>query len=137
MQIFNQPSVLFFDKKNIAKSEIENLEQFLEKESAYIQTVTKFEIDVKKETKKNTLGKDFIHWHFASPSSQEADQKPRTVQEEHYISFICGDRILSLYGVVTNNDKSEDVVKILERIANTLKIEKERIDLNALATSLK
>jgi len=87
--------------------------------------------------KKNAKGKDFIHWQFASPSSQTEDQKPRTVQEEHYISFICGDRILSLYGVVTNNDQPEDVVKILERIADSLKIEKERIDLNALAASLK
>jgi len=128
---------LFFDKKNTTKSEIKKLEQFIEKESAYIQSATKMEIDVKKEVKKNASGKNFIHWHFASPSSQAADQKPRTVQEEHYISFICGDRILSLYGVVTNNDKPEDVVKILERIANTLKIEKERIDLNALADSLK
>jgi antitoxin component YwqK of YwqJK toxin-antitoxin module len=137
VQIFNQPSSLFFDKNNIVQNDIEKLEQFVDKESAYIQSATKFEIDVKKEVKKNASGKDFIHWQFASPSSQEADQKPRTVQEEHYISFICGDRILSLYGVVTNNDKSEDVVNILQRIADSLKIEKERIDLNALVASLK
>lgn len=138
IQIFNQPANLFFDKKNIIdEKEIEQLERYIEKESAYIQSATKVEINVKKEAKKNTSGKNFIHWHFASPSSKEADQKPRTVQEEHYISFICGDRILSLYGVVTNNDKPEDVVKTLEKIANTLNIEKERIDLNALAASLK
>lgn len=137
VQIFNQPSSLFFDKKNTTQNEIKKLEQFIEKESAYIQSATKFEIDIKKERKKNSSGKGFIHWQFASPSSQAADQKPRTVQEEHYISFICGDRILSLYGVVTNNDKSEDVVKILHRVADSLKIEKERIDLNALAASLK
>lgn len=137
VQVFNQPSSLFFDKNNTNQNGIGELEQFIEKESAYIQSATKFEIDVKKETKKNVSGKEFIHWQFASPSSQEAAQKPRTVQEEHYISFICGDRILSLYGVVTNNDKSEDVVNILQRIADSLKVEKERIDLNALAASLK
>jgi 3-phosphoglycerate kinase len=137
VQIFNQASSLFFDKKNVEQDEIEKLKQFVEKESAYIKSATKFEIEVKKEVKKNTSGKDYMHWQFASPSSQAVDQKLRTVQEEHYISFICGDRILSLYGVVTNNDKSEDVVNILQRIANSLKVEKERIDLNALAASLK
>ncbi|MDB4505686.1 MAG: toxin-antitoxin system YwqK family antitoxin [Saprospiraceae bacterium] len=137
VQIFNQPSTLFFEDKNKANSEIEKLELFVGKESAYIQTSTKFDIKVKKVKKKNVFDKDFIHWSFASPSSQEAIQKPRTVQEEHYISFICGDRILSLYGVVTNNDKTEDVLKVLERIANTLKLKNERIDLNALAASIK
>ncbi len=137
VQIFNQPSSLFFDQKNTTQSEIEQLTQFIEKEAAYIQSATKFEIEVKKEVRKNASGKDFIHWQFVSPSSQETEQKPRTVQEEHYISFIIGDRVLSLYGVVTNNDKAADVVKILERIADSLKIEKERIDLNALAASLK
>jgi antitoxin component YwqK of YwqJK toxin-antitoxin module len=137
VQIFNQASSLFFDKKNVEQDEIEKLKQFVEKESAYIKSATKFEIEVKKEVKKNTSGKDYMHWQFASPSSQAVDQKLRTVQEEHYISFICGDRILSLYGVVTNNDKSEDVVNILQRIANSLKVEKERIDLNALSASLK
>ena len=42
-----------------------------------------------------------------------------------------------MYGVVTNNDKTEDVLKVLERIANTLKLKNERIDLNALAASIK
>ena len=137
LQIFNQPTSTFFDKNNTQKSGIELLNQFIEKESDYIRKATNFDIEVKTDAKKNTSGKDFIHWHFVSPSSNAADQKPRTVQEEHYLSFICGDRILSLYGVVTNNDKSEDVVKMLLRIANSLKIEKERIDLNALAASLK
>lgn len=137
IQIFNQPSTLFFDKTIQAKNEVEQLEAFIKKESAYIQSATKFEIEVKKELQKNTSGKSFIHWSFSSPSSQDKEQKPRTVQEEHYISFVCGERILSLYGVVTNNDKPEDVVKILKRIANSLKIEKNRIDLNALAASLK
>ena len=88
VQIFNQPSSFFFDKINTEQNEIKKLEQFIEKESAYIQSATKFEIDVKKEVKKNASEKDFIHWQFASPSSQEADQKPRTVQEDIiFLSF--------------------------------------------------
>ena len=115
----------------------ESTEWWKQKESKYISNATSFEIEVKKEFGEIPSGKKFSHWHFVSPSSQTDDQKPRTVQEEHYISFICGQRVLSLYGVVTNNDTPEEVINMMQRIANSLIIEKERIDLNALAASIR
>jgi len=137
LQIFNQPSEQYFGESfsNIGAKEL--LEKYIQKESKYISNATNFPIETKTDFGKTPAGYDFVHWSFVSPSSQEEEQKPRTVQEEHYISFICGERILSLYGVVTNNDTPEEIKSMLQRIANSLILEKERIDLNALAKSFR
>lgn len=137
LQILNQSANLYFDESFSTISENELLEKYIAKETQFISTATNFEIEPKINVGKISSGKEYVHWHFVSPSSKAEDQKPRTVQEEHYISFICGNRILSLYGVVTNNDKPEEITSMLKKIANTLKIEKERIDLNAIAKSIK
>ncbi len=137
LQIFNQSANRYFDESFSTISEKELLEKYIEKETQFISTATNFEIQPKSKIGKTTNGKEYIYWHFVSPSSKAEEQKPRTVQEEHYISFICGNRILSLYGVVTNNNKPVTIKTMLQRIANTLKIEKERINLNAVASSIK
>ena len=137
LQIFNYSTSQYFDGKFSTISEKELLEKYIEKETQFISTVTSFEIEPLMDFGKTPSGKEYIHWHFVSPSSKAEDQKPRTVQEEHYISFICGNRILSLYGVVTNNDKPKEITTMLKKVANSLKIEKERIDLNAIAKTVK
>lgn len=136
LQIFNQPIGQYFKESFSNTSDTVLLKEYIKKEAAYISSATKFEIEVEKENGTTTEGKDYVHWHFVSPSSKDADQKPRTVQEEHYISFICGDRILSLYGVVTNNDTPPEIITMLTRIAKSLSVKNERIDLNALAATL-
>ncbi len=137
LQMFNQDSKRYFDKRSTTISEKEWLEEYVIQESETISKVTDFKIETKIKEGTTPSGKKYLHWHFVSPSSKAEEQKPRTVQEEHYISFMCGERILSLYGVVTNNDKTEDVVKMLKETADTLEIKEERIDLNALAKSLR
>ena len=112
------------------------LEKYVESEAKYISTITDFPIEPKTELKKQNGGKSYMFWHFVSPSSQAKEQKPRTVQEEYYASFIIGDRLLSLYSVVTNNDQPQEIQQLLQRIAKTIQVKKERIDLNALAKGL-
>lgn len=136
LQIFNQDLDKYLNQK-ATTSEKELLEKYVNQESETFSKVTDFKIEPKIKEGATPSGKKYLHWQFVSPSSKDENQTPRTVQEEHYISFICGGRILSLYGVVTNNDRSEDVVKMLKAIANTLEIKKERIDLNALSKSLR
>jgi len=137
LQLFNNSAHQYFDESFSTIPEKELLEKYIEKESQYISSATDFEIVTKTKLGKTPSGKEYIYWHFVSPSSKAEDQKPRTVQEEHYISFICGSRILSLYGVVTNNDSPQEISTMLNRIANSLEIKKERIDLNAVAASAK
>jgi len=137
LQIFNQSTKQYFDKSFSNKGEEELLEAYIQKEARYISNATNFEVEPKVNISSTSSGKKYAYWTFTSPSSQLKDQKPRTVQEEHYISFIIGERVLNLYGVVTNNDKPEEIKKMLQRIANSLIIEKERIDLNAFARSFR
>ncbi|MEM6963482.1 MAG: toxin-antitoxin system YwqK family antitoxin [Bacteroidota bacterium] len=137
LQIFNQNKSAYFEGQPSNSDELKLLEKYISQESKYIQSATNFALTVKKTNGKTAQGKDFIHWHFVSPSSQAEEQKPRTVQEEHYISFICGERILSLYGAVTNNDQPAAITTMLHRIANSLEVKPNRIDLNALAASVK
>ena len=136
LQIFNRPITDWIDDETNNKSEKELLEKYVELESKYITTITNFSIEPKKEWKKIGSNKTYLHWHFVSPSSKAKEQKPRTVQEEHYVSFIAGDRLVSLYSVVTNNDQPEEIQQLLHRIAKSLQIKKERIDLNALTKGL-
>ena len=137
LQIFNQPTERYFSADLSNQSEKELLEKYVEQESQFIGKATSFNIEPKTKFEKNKKGKRYVHWHFVSPSSKDAEQKPRTVQEEHYISFVCGSRILSLYSVVTNNDDSKEIKTMLERIADSLQVETDRIDLNALVAKYK
>ena len=136
LQIFDRPISDWIDEGLGNKNEKELLEKYVELESKYIGTVTDFSIEPKTEWKKQNGGKSYLHWHFVSPSSKDKEQKPRTVQEEHYVSFIIGDRLLSLYSVVTNNDQPQEIQNLLHRIAKSLQVKNERIDLNALAKGL-
>ena len=136
LQIFNRPLTDWIDDGQSNKSEKELLEKYVELESKYISTVTDFPIAPKTEWKKVNGDKIYLYWNFVSPSSKAKQQKPRTVQEEHYITFIIGDRLVSLYSVVTNNDQPQKISQLLHRIAKSLQIKNERIDLNALTKGL-
>ncbi|MFK8100900.1 MAG: toxin-antitoxin system YwqK family antitoxin [Saprospiraceae bacterium] len=119
-----------------AQEETLKLKEHIVQEVERIKEITKYDIQVQMEEGQTPSGQKYIHWHFQSPSSEDKDQKARTVQQEHYISTICNQRVLSLYGVVTNSDKPMVVEKMLEQIANSLRLYTERIDLNQLAKEI-
>ncbi len=114
------------------KSESELLKEYSAFEEAYIEKMTASSIDIKSASGKTASGKEYLYWEFVSPSSKEKVQKARTIQEEHYLSVICNKQVLSLYAIVTNSDEPQDVKAMLKRIADTIKVDKNRIDLNAL-----
>ncbi len=132
LQLFNTPIQIFMNSEGEAddKTILENYQQF---EADYLRKETKYDIQPKVELIKTAAGKTAIHWYFKSKESEEKDQKPRTVQEEHYISMICNKQILNLHSIVTNSDKQEDIVNMLKKIADNVRVEKERIDLNTVA----
>ena len=133
LQLFNTPIELFYKAgfSDISKKEL--LEQFVTYESAYIQSNTNSEIEVKHDFGKTKSGKEFVYWSFTSPSSQVEEITPTTVLEEHYISLICNDQVINLYSLVTPSNNAKDVQQMLKRIVENVIEEKERIDLNALA----
>ncbi|MEO1626618.1 MAG: toxin-antitoxin system YwqK family antitoxin [Bacteroidota bacterium] len=113
------------------------LEEFVRKEVAFIQEKTEFPIKVTSEFVEQADGLSYIHWQFVSPSSQDEKQKARTVQHEHYLTFLCHKQLLNLYGVVTNSDDPAAVVAMMKRIAQSTQLHKERIDLNQIVRQLR
>ena len=132
LQLFNYSLDNYLDGTTEPKNERETLELFVEKEQAYINRMTDFEIKVEKEWGQTASGSQYLHWHFVSPSSVAKDQKPRTVQREHYITIVCNRQILNLYSVVTNSDDPAAIPEMLKRIAESTQIKSDRIDLNKL-----
>ncbi len=136
LQLFNTAVINFHEKEAATLSEAELLQKFVDFESAYIQEMTKTAIEVQAKPMTTKAGKAYLYWQFVSPSSKDKEQKPRTVQQEHYISLVCGQRILSLYSVVTNSDEPQEIELLLKRLAEKVSVEKERIDLNSLARAV-
>ena len=131
LQMFDYAKDKYFPDGNATKSKKELLKEYVLEESKLIKKATNFDIDVKSTFGKNKNGVEFVEWHFISPSSQ-GEQKPRTVVEEHYYTFIIGDRILNLYSVVTNSDNTNEITNLLKRISDAVKVYDNRIDLNLL-----
>jgi len=132
LQLFNYSSSLFVDSLNTNPSGKEVLEIYLEQEADLIRKKTEYDIVVQTDWFTTADGREAVHWSFKSPSSEDEEQKPRTVQEEHYVSLLCNKQILNLYGIVTNSDKPEEVIAMLKKLASTVKIKPERIDINTI-----
>lgn len=136
LQFFNTAVESFYADAPKDVEETALLEKFVAFESDYIQKMTAASIEVQSEMRKTKAGKDYIYWQFVSPSSKDKEQKARTVQQEHYVSMICGNRVLNLYSVVTNSDEPQEIQLLLKRLAEKVSIKKERIDLNELVRSI-
>jgi antitoxin component YwqK of YwqJK toxin-antitoxin module len=134
LQIFNVSFKSFEDSIQNISSEEELLDVYKKYETDLV-SATEPDFDYEFQTEILTLdnGKKILHWYFKSPSSLDEEQKPRTVQEEHYFSIICNQQVLSLYSAVTNSDDPIQIKEMLLRIANGVKIYENRIDLNQLA----
>jgi len=103
-QLFNYPLSNVRGTEITGSNEKEIIEKYVQTEEAYIEKMTEVGIEVKKEWKETKKGIPYLKWSFVSPSSKDAEQKPRTVQQEYYLSFMCNQQILNLYSVVTNSD---------------------------------
>ena len=132
LQLFNTP-ISVFDASDVLDNDETTLTAYQQFEADYLRKETKYDIEVQSEFFKNNQGQTCLHWYFKSPESEAEEQKPRTVQEEHYVSLVCNKQVLNLHSIVTNSDKQEDIVIMLKKLASQVTVEKERIDLNALA----
>ena len=119
-----------------ATSEEAILQKFVEKESAYIKKMTNFEIDVMSSPFQNKAGKNFLLWHFESPLKESDEKTNIKINREYYLTMVCNQQIVNLYSVQTNKNKPADIELLLKRIAEEVKVEKERIDLNVAKQQL-
>ena len=134
LRIYDIPADSVSTQK-IAEKEL--LEKFSAQEQKLIEKQLGQSIDIESAFGKTKQGQTYLHWSFVSPSSKEKEQKPRTVQKEHYISMLCEAQILNLHSIVTNSDEPSKIVSMIKGIADSVVVEKERIDLNAFARKAK
>jgi len=127
LQLFTFPKSKLSTSKGNSEKEI--MDAFIAKEKILIEEAAKAQIDVKLENGTNDNEINYVHWYFVSPSSKEKEQKPRTLQEEHYISFLCNDQILSIYSVVSNSDDPKLVKELLNKVSNSLVLSQEPINI--------
>ena len=136
LQLINTPLNIFQKTDLSAKDDKEILKKFVSFESKYIEEKTGKKVEVISEPGVTTTGIPFIHWYFKVEPKENTQVTPRTVKEEHYISLICNQEVLSLYGLVTKVNDPIEVQKMMMKVVNTTKIAKERIELNALNQQL-
>lgn len=137
LQLFNVSVNNFADSTVIFNNDEELLDRYKKYETGLVSaTEPDFNYAFNAEFLTLDNGKKILHWYFKSPSSLDKEQKPRTVQEEHYFSIVCQHQVLSLYSAMTNSDDPVKVKEMLMRIANGVKIYEGRIDLNQLAIDI-
>lgn len=127
LQLFTMPTNKLDFIEGSSDEEI--MEAFLKQEKAFIEKGTGEEITIKSKKGKNDSGANYTHWHFKAASSKDAEQKARTIQDEHYISFLCDDQILSIYSVVSNSDDPKLVKELIYKVANSLVLSGEPINI--------
>lgn len=136
LQVFNLP----ISQLELADAEIDEqaiLTANKVHESANISSADpEFQYNFQSEWLDRPDGKKMLHWYFKAPSSLQKEQKQRTVQEEHYISILCNKQVLTLYSAITNSDDPEKVLSMMKRVAEDVKIYKDRIDINRLAADI-
>ncbi len=138
LQLYNVSVEDFLDTTRTANSDRELLERYLAFEADQMQFAEpEFKFDIKKEERQRADDRLMLHWYFASPSAQVEEQTDYTVQEEHYISMVCGNQILSLYCPINKLDDPKLVQEMLWRIASATEIKDTPIDLNLIISDIK
>ena len=78
------------------------------------------------EFKQLPNGNTILYWHFEVP--QKEGENRITVKEELNISMVCQNHILTLHGLVLGNQSAEDILPILSKIAESIKLYDAPID---------
>jgi len=134
LQLLNSPVSLF--QKTAPTDASKTLKNFVSYESDYITEKSGQQIEVSSEVGKTKNNIPYVYWHFKKTPKDTANITSRSVIEEHYVSLLCQEEVLSLYGLVTKVNDPADVKKMLLRIADGVKTSDERIELNALNKQL-
>ncbi len=132
VQLLVTPLKDFYTKNDNSTRTI--LEQHLEHEKKVIEEKKRIEIkNIQKKYEKTSSGQEFLYWTFDSPFKNMKTATGRTLQEEHYVSMVCNDYVLLVYAPLSNSDSKTALQQYLKKTMDSVRIEKEAIDINALA----
>lgn len=111
------------------------LKSYILQETDYIGRSLGTDLQVRDSAFTNPQKVKGVHWNFRSPLPSDEELTARTIIEEHYLTFLCGNRLVSLYAPITRSDKPDLVLEMLTRIGNSVICSSSPIDLNTLVTA--
>ena len=112
------------------------LQAFVQKAQEALELKADTSVQFQANWMRSEQGLPIVHWSCSYPDPAVVDSTSLYVKEEQFISIHCEEEILCLYSAITDAAQSETVARLLKRIAKTIRMEKERIELNALRDSL-
>lgn len=132
LQIFNYPISNFIAEEESVSDEKDLLTRFQANEYEILEKKYGVALEVNKEFKKRTDGKQYLYWSFPVPPNYQQREGAKKVQAEHFISVICNKQVLNLRSLVMEGENAQNIQQMLERTVKTLRVENERIDLNSV-----
>ncbi len=138
IQIFNIDQERFIDTLNEDVKYTSVMDQYLGYELRNTQAREEgFEFKVQQELFATTNDIEAVHWFFETPGKYAEEQTRWTIQEEHFISLICGNQVFTITSAVAKSDDRNKVIDRLKRIANDVEVADAPIDLNEIITQLR
>lgn len=135
LQLFNT-SIASFNKESGMDDET-LLQKHMEYEQAFIEKGSGSSITISKEFKK-AKNHSYLHWSFESPGLKDVKfPSNKTVEKEHYFTFVCGKQILMLYIPQTKGNNESQILRTVTEIAKTLEVKSDRIDMNELRIQIR
>ncbi|MGK0389215.1 MAG: antitoxin component YwqK of YwqJK toxin-antitoxin module [Maribacter sp.] len=135
LQLFNTSTSSFINGSGLADSDV--LMKHMEYEKGFIEKGTKSVIDIQHKFG-NYKGGSYLHWSFENPALKDVKQTSnRTVTKEHYFTFVCNKQILILYVPQTKGNNESKILKDIQKIANSLGMKSESIDMNQLRITIR
>lgn len=135
LQLFNTPISSFASGNGLQDSNI--LMKHMEYEKAFIEKGTNAQIDIQHKFD-NYKGGSYLHWSFENPELKDiANPTRRTVVKEHYFTFVCNQEVLTLYVPQTKSNNESKILKDIKKIADSLEIKSERVDMNELRINIR
>jgi antitoxin component YwqK of YwqJK toxin-antitoxin module len=114
------------------------LKKYMETEKAFIEKETGSTLEILSKEENTRSGQPYLHWTFPSPTLHLVkNPSSKTVIQEHYVSMVCGGQILSLYVPQTKGNDQSNIIKHLQQLVENVRVEKQRIDLNALRMQIR
>lgn len=135
LQLFNGPISSFSEEQGLNDEDV--LQKHMEYEKVFIEKSTSSTLDVKSQFKKYKGG-TYLHWTFESPILKDVkNPSSRTVEVEHYFTFVCNQQILTLYVPKTKGNNEGEIIRTIQKIADTLDVKSDRIDMNQLRIEIR
>lgn len=135
LQLFNTQVQSFTKETGLSTEDV--LQKHLESEKGFIEKSTKSTLDIQSQFKKYKGG-TYLHWTFESPSLKDVKYpSSKTVEAEHYFTFVCNNQILTLYVPKTKGNDEAEILRTIQEIADSLEVKSERIDMNQLRMDIR